>query len=33
VLPNDPRIRDTHVTPHALDTYDVLAGRKEHGHE
>jgi hypothetical protein len=33
VLPNDPRVRDTHVTPHALGTYDVLAGKKEHGHE
>ncbi len=33
VLPNDPRIRDTHVTPHALGTYDVLAAKKERGHE
>jgi hypothetical protein len=28
VLPNDPRVRDTHVTPHALGSYDILAHRK-----
>lgn len=28
ILPDDPRVRDTHVTPHALADYDVLA-RKE----
>jgi transposase len=33
VLPDDPRVRDTHVTPHALGTYDVLADRKDDGHE
>jgi transposase len=33
VLPDDPRVRDTHVTPHALGTYDVLVGRKGDGHE
>jgi transposase len=25
VLPDDPRVRDLRVTPHALDTYDALA--------
>jgi transposase len=29
VLPNDPRVRDLHVTPHALDTYDTLAKPKD----
>ena len=27
VLPDDPRVQDTVVTPHALDSYDVLADR------
>jgi hypothetical protein len=26
VLPNDPRVRDLVVTPHALDRYDRLSG-------
>jgi hypothetical protein len=29
VLPDDPRVRDLRVTPHALDTYDALAKPKE----
>jgi transposase len=29
VLPDDPRVRDLHVTPHALDTYDSLAKPKD----
>jgi hypothetical protein len=29
VLPDDPRVRDLHVTPHALDTYDTLTTRPE----
>jgi transposase len=33
VLPNDPRVRDTHVTPHALASYDVLAGRDGGHHD
>jgi len=31
VLPDDPRVRDLHVTPHALATYDVLAKTEEDG--
>jgi hypothetical protein len=33
VLPDDPRVRDTFVTPHALGSYDVLADRKRSRHE
>jgi transposase len=29
VLPDDPRVRDLRVTPHALDTYDALAKPRE----
>jgi transposase len=29
VLPDDPRVRDLHVTPHPLASYDVLANRKD----
>lgn len=29
VLPDDPRVRDLHITPHALDTYDSLAKPKD----
>jgi transposase len=29
VLPDDPRVRDLHVTAHALDTYDSLAKPKD----
>jgi hypothetical protein len=29
VLPDDPRVRDLRVTPHALDAYDALAKPKE----
>jgi len=29
VLPDDPRVRDTHVTAHSLADYDVLANRKK----
>ena len=29
VLPDDPRVRDLRVTPHALDTYDALCRPKE----
>jgi transposase len=29
VLPDDPRVRDLRVTPHALDSYDVLAKPKK----
>lgn len=29
VLPDDPRVRDLRVTPHALDTYDALAKPNE----
>jgi transposase len=29
VLPDDPRVRELHVTPHALDTYDSLAKPKD----
>jgi transposase len=28
LLPDDPRVRDTFVTPHSLGSYDVLADRK-----
>ena len=31
VLPDDPRVRDLSVTPHALDSYDILARRKTGG--
>jgi transposase len=30
MLPDDPRVRDTIVTPHALDDYDVLATERGH---
>jgi len=33
VLPDDPRVRDTHVTPHALASYDVLADRDGGHHD
>jgi transposase len=33
LLPNDPRVRDLHVTPHALATYDVLADGEDGSHE
>jgi len=33
LLPDDPRVRDVHVTPHALGSYDVLADRKDRRHE
>jgi hypothetical protein len=29
VLPDDPRVRDLRITPHALDTYDALCAPKE----
>jgi hypothetical protein len=29
ILPDDPRVRDLHVTPHGLDTYDSLAKPKD----
>jgi transposase len=29
ILPDDPRVRDLHVTPHSLASYDVLARRNE----
>lgn len=31
VLPDDPRVRELHVTPHSLATYDVLAKTMEDG--
>ena len=33
VLPDDPRVRDLHVIPHALDTYDSLTTRQETPHD
>jgi transposase len=33
VLPDDPRVRDLHVIPHALDTYDSLTTRPEIPHD
>jgi transposase len=33
VLPDDPRVRDLVVTPHALDTYDQLGGTDPGGHD
>jgi hypothetical protein len=32
-LPDDPRVRDLHVTPHALDTYDALTSAQETDHD
>ena len=29
VLPDDPRVRDLRITPHALDTYDALCKPKK----
>jgi hypothetical protein len=29
ILPDDPRVRELRVTPHALSDYDALAQRKE----
>jgi transposase len=33
VLPDDPRVRDLHVTPHALAPYDALATTKDPDHD
>lgn len=33
VLPDDPRVRELHVTPHALATYDTLTIRPETPHD
>jgi transposase len=33
VLSDDPRVRDLHVTPHALDTYDTLTASQETPHD
>jgi hypothetical protein len=33
VLPDDPRVRDLHVTPHALAPYDALSTAKEPEHD
>jgi hypothetical protein len=33
VLPDDPRIRDLHVTPHALAPYDALSTSQEPHHD
>ena len=33
VLPDDPRVRDLHVTPHALAPYDALSTSKETDHD
>jgi transposase len=32
-LPDNPRVRDLHVTPHALDTYDALTSAQETDHD
>jgi len=33
VLPDDPRVRDLHVTPHALAPYDALSTAQETDHD